>query len=73
MKDESADELLAAIAELRARYPHWRLGQLIANVADWAEQSIWDIEDQSLRDAARTHLRQLQNHESPTERPIVAP
>lgn len=49
-------ELLAAMAELCERYPHWRLGQLIANVADWADQGVWDVEDDRLLEAARRHL-----------------
>ena len=52
-------DLLAAIGELCERYPHWRLGQLIANVAGWADQECRDIEDQQLLAAARLHLAQL--------------
>jgi hypothetical protein len=40
-------ELLAGIAQLGERYPNWRLGQLVANVAGWADQEIWDVEDRS--------------------------
>ena len=46
-------ELLATIAELSQRYPDWRLGQLVANVAGWADQEIWDVEDEQLLEAAR--------------------
>ena len=35
------------------------LGQLIANVAGWADQEIWDVEDEQLLQAARLHLQQL--------------
>jgi hypothetical protein len=52
-------ELIDAIAELRRRYPDWRLGQLIANVAGWADQEIWDVEDEKLQAAAQLHLQQL--------------
>ena len=52
-------ELLATIAELSQRYPDWRLGQLVANVAGWADQEIWDIEDEQLLEAARVHLQPL--------------
>jgi len=34
------------------------LGQLIANVAGWADQEIWDVEDEQLLAAAELHLRQ---------------
>ena len=52
-------DLLAAMAELSRRYPEWRLGQLVANVAGWADQEIWDVEDEQLFQAARSHLKQL--------------
>jgi len=51
-------EVWAALAELSRRYPHWRLGQLVANVADWADQGVWDVEDADLLQVARRHLAQ---------------
>jgi hypothetical protein len=59
MNKQPRAEVLAAIAALCQRYPHWRLGQLIANVAGWADQEIWDVEDEQLLEAARLHLQQL--------------
>ncbi len=59
MKSQERDELLATIAELSQRYPDWRLGQLVANVAGWADQEIWDIEDEQLLEAVRVHLQHL--------------
>lgn len=61
MSDEQSGglELMEAIAELQRRYPDWRLGQLIANIAGWAGQEIWDIEDEQILAAARSHLEQL--------------
>ena len=59
MNDAQRTELFAGLAELASRYPNWRLGQLIANVADWADQEIWDIEDERLMEAIRLHLQQL--------------
>jgi hypothetical protein len=56
-------ELLEAIAELGKRYPDWRLGQLIANVSGWADQDIWDAEDEQLFHAARRHLQQASHRE----------
>ena len=52
-------ELLDTLAELQRRYPEWRLGQLISNVAGWADQNIWDIEDDQLLAAAKEHLQAL--------------
>ncbi len=59
MNTEQRAELLATIAELCRRYPHWRLGQLVANVSGWADQEIWDVEDEQLLAAAQSHLQQL--------------
>ena len=59
MNNQERDELLATIAELCRRYPNWRLGQLVANVAGWADQEIWEIEDHQLLGSARAHLEQL--------------
>ena len=49
--------LFAALAELARRYPNWRAGQLVANVAGWADAEVWDVEDGQLLAAARDHLR----------------
>ena len=59
MISQQRADLLAAITELCRRYPEWRLGQLVANVAGWADQEIWDVEDEQLLEAARLHLEQL--------------
>ena len=56
-------ELLESIAELQRRYPEWRLGQLITNVAGWVDQDIWDVEDEQLLEAARSHLDQRRSGE----------
>jgi hypothetical protein len=52
-------ELFDALAELRRRYPEWRLGQLIANVAGWADQDVWEVQDDELLAAAKEHLHAL--------------
>ena len=49
-------ELFAALAELSRKYPHWRFGQLVANVAGWADVDAWDVEDEQLLAAAAAHL-----------------
>ena len=59
MSGQERADLLAVIAELCQRYPHWRFGQLVANVAGWADQEIWDVEDEQLLEAARLHLERL--------------
>jgi hypothetical protein len=59
MNGQERAELFATIAALSRRYPDRRLGQLLANVAGWADQEIWDIEDEQLLEAARVHMQQL--------------
>jgi hypothetical protein len=59
MNSQHRADLLAVIAQLCQRYPQWRLGQLVANVAGWADQEIWDVEDEQMLEAARLHLQQL--------------
>lgn len=51
-------DLFEVIAALAERYPHWRVGQLIANIAEWADRDIWDVEDEQLLEAAQSHLQQ---------------
>jgi hypothetical protein len=58
MTSQDRIPLLQAIAELCGRYPNWRLGQLVANVAGWADVDVWDVEDEQLLAAARAHLQQ---------------
>ena len=57
-------DLLTALGELSRRYPDWRLGQLIANLAGWADQDVWDAEDEQLLEAAKIHLEHLTTRES---------
>jgi hypothetical protein len=52
MNSQPRAELLSALAELCQRYPHWRFGQLLANVAGWTDREIWDVEDEQLLEAA---------------------
>ena len=57
MRIQATDELVEAISELRALFPDWRMGQLVANLVQAAGCSepgdIWDIEDEQLLAAAR--------------------
>lgn len=52
-------ELFTKLAELARLYPHWRTGQLVANVAGWADVDMWDVEDEQLLTAAEAHLAVL--------------
>jgi hypothetical protein len=51
--------LVDVLAELCRHYPDWRFGQLLSNVAGWADVDVWDIEDEQLLAAAKSHLEQL--------------
>ena len=57
MNVSEAEELLEAMSELRALFPDWRMGQLVANLVTAAggteASAIWDVEDQQLLAAAR--------------------
>jgi len=65
---KSAD-LFEVLAELRRRYPAWRFGQMIANIAGWADQEVWDVDDEALLEAARSHLETAarRDHDACTE------
>jgi hypothetical protein len=57
MNVSTAEEVIAALAELRALFPDWRMGQLVANLVLAAGATdagaIWDVEDEQLLAAAR--------------------
>lgn len=46
-------------------YPDMRLGQLVSNIADWAEESVWDIEEDTL-------IAEIQRHVAQSPRPAEA-
>jgi uncharacterized protein YihD (DUF1040 family) len=60
-------QVLQEIERVWQAHPDWRLGQLICNLAAWAdpEQNIvWDVEDEVLVAEAKTHLAQLGDREA---------
>jgi len=59
MNSPDRSELLVALTELSRRYPNWRLGQLIANVAGWTDKDVWDVDDEELLAAAKSHLKEI--------------
>ncbi len=59
MNKATRTDLLDALAELGNRYHEWRLGQLVSNIAGWADQDVWDANDEQLLVAAKEHLRSL--------------
>lgn len=65
MSISTAEELIGALAELRALFPDWRMGQLVANLVTAAggtdASAIWDIEDDQLLAAARRLIERNRN------------
>ena len=63
MIDPIRQEVLRVLAELSEVCPQIRLGQLMANLSyqarGSANESIWDMEDEELLAAARSHLEIL--------------
>jgi hypothetical protein len=56
-------EILKLLETMSDRYPEWRFGQLVANVAGWAKQptepgdsGVWDVEDDEFLAAIQGHL-----------------
>ena len=60
-------KLLKTLEELGNQHPNWRFGQLIINVAVWAREhnpvELWDLEDEFLLDAIKTHLQQRKKND----------
>ncbi len=63
MTISNRSELLRALAELCDRYPQWRFGQLVSNIAGWTDVDVWDVEDEQLLVAAKAHLDHLGNRD----------
>jgi hypothetical protein len=62
MIEPARQEILRVLAELSEVCPEVRLGQLVVNVSYLARglsnESVWDMEDEELLEAARRHLEQ---------------
>jgi hypothetical protein len=65
---EIKQDVLRVIAETVEHCPEVRLGQLIANIACIARgatpEAVWDVEDDELLAAAKSHLEDYQRRES---------
>lgn len=59
MRNQERISLLEAIVAVLDCYPNWRLGQLVANIAGWADVDVWDVEDEQLLAAATAHLQHI--------------
>jgi hypothetical protein len=64
MNNPVRDELLQTLAKFADHAPDVRFGQLIANLAFLARSSgasdVWEVEDEELLEAARSHLHDLE-------------
>jgi hypothetical protein len=56
MTDTPRPELFDVLEEFCRLYPHWRFGQMIANIASMTSSDIWDMEDEQLIASARRHV-----------------
>ena len=71
MIPSTRQDILRTLSRLGERCPDVRLGQLIANLSYLARgpsnESVWDVTDEELLEAARKHLDELE-----ARRPSVA-
>lgn len=62
-------ELLRVLGELGEQAPDVRFGQLLANLSYMAKsfkaEAIWDVEDEDLLCAAKSHLEELAGRHAP--------
>jgi hypothetical protein len=72
MMNRTRRELVRVLEELSICYPHWRFGQLVANMAGIADVNIWDIEDGQLLAAAKDHLEERLQSEAANERALLS-
>jgi hypothetical protein len=77
MNDSTAEELIGALSELRALFPDWRMGQLVANLVTAAggidAGAIWDVEDEQLLAAARRLIERNRGRGVASAEPAAAP
>jgi hypothetical protein len=70
MNPDVRRELLRVLGELSAYTPDVRFGQLLANLSYMAKsftaEAIWDVEDEELLEAARSHLKELSARHAPS-------
>ncbi len=69
MNREVRRQLLRVLDDLGEYTPDVRLGQLLANLSYMAKsftaEAIWDVEDEELLEAAKSHLAELSERHAP--------
>ncbi len=62
-------EMIRALEEMSEIYPHWRFGQLVANISSWARGpkpgAVWDVEDEEFLRGVRSHLEYRKSQVNP--------
>ncbi len=70
MNREIRRQLLRVLDDLGELTPDVRFGQLLANLSYMARsftaEAIWDVEDEELLEAAKSHLAELSERHAPT-------
>jgi hypothetical protein len=68
MSHTNSASLLQAVAHLRALFPEWRFGQLVANLTTAAgyqePEAIWDVEDEQFLAAAQRLIARSRDRHS---------
>jgi hypothetical protein len=69
MNPEVRRQLLRVLDDLGEYTPDVRFGQLLANLSYMARsftaEAIWDVEDEELLEAAKSHLEELSERRTP--------
>ncbi len=69
MNLETRRQLLRVLDDLGEYTPDVRFGQLLANLSYMAKsfsaEAIWDVEDEELLEAAKSHLEELSERHTP--------
>jgi hypothetical protein len=54
--------VLEQLERIWTRHPDWRLGQLVSNIASWADQDVWNLEEEALVREVDRHVRLWDEH-----------
>ncbi len=69
MNSDIRSQLLRVLDDLGEYTPDVRFGQLLVNLSYMAKsftaEAIWDVEDEELLEAAKSHLKQLSERHAP--------
>ena len=66
------ERFLTVLSELRKRFPNWRLGQMIDNLARMAESDAYGVEDSVLLSIAESFLQRHKDRDPYANLPAAA-